>query len=497
MSLRVLLADESPSIKKAFDLALKDFAVTVQTVHQGTDVLALFNSFQPDICFLDVFLPKRNGYEACMDIKQNGQLQSPVILMWSNFMEVDQSKFTACGAEAKIEKPFETKTLREIVISHVPKVKGNRLSEFLEPEAQAPEPGPQNNSQASPDVASLKEAPLEAAENDDSGVALPDLPDIDSILDNASDDSDDHSDGADDEISPIDDFDPTGGSDMDSSPSDSNDDPFGSLDLQEDDDADDENDLENFQMEPLESFGPNDEQDSSDNTPSALDLKEVSDQVPPLDPLDSSAFGGDPVDSSNDSSTAHSSFGEEDDTDPSVSVAATEAEEPPPLDSDFSSEAPPLDHQSFSSNNGDADDTDPSVVTGAPPLPNEDSNRDFSGTDDEITDPSISIADNPIISPPPPPAFEAQNEIPPLPGSEESEPSPSEMHTDEAPSSNKVESDLDKQLSKEELKRLVMAQSKDIIESVVWEVVPELAKEMIKKEIERLTGELNPNEEAL
>jgi len=46
------------------------------------------------------------------------------------------------------------------------------------------------------------------------------------------------------------------------------------------------------------------------------------------------------------------------------------------------------------------------------------------------------------------------------------------------------------QLSKEELKRLILAQSKDIIESVVWDVVPELAKEMIQKEINRLTGEV-------
>ena len=48
---------------------------------------------------------------------------------------------------------------------------------------------------------------------------------------------------------------------------------------------------------------------------------------------------------------------------------------------------------------------------------------------------------------------------------------------------------LPPQLSKEELKRLILAQSKDIIESVVWDVVPELAKEMIQKEINRLTGE--------
>ena len=360
MSLRVLLADESPSIKKAFDLALKDFAVTVQTVHQGTDVLELFNSFKPDICFLDVLLPKKNGYEACTDIKQH-VASSPVVLMWSNFMEVDEGKFSSCGAVDRIEKPFETKTLRAIVLEHVPKTKQNKISEFLEPVGESEVPA--LNIKPPADLSDLDEAPP------------------------ALDDSE-------------------------------SDDPFSGLELSEEDD-----DLENFQMEPLENFEGQEEESFAEFSPPVDDSGPS--ETPPPPPPELQSF------SENDTDT----------TQPSIS------------------EMPPL--QNFNENDGDI--TEPSIVEVMPPA----ELQSFTD-DDEVTEPSILVAEEPIISPPDPPVLETPEK----------------------------KLDLNSELTKEELKRLVMAQSKDIIESVVWEVVPELAKEMIKKEIERLTGELNPHEES-
>ena len=238
MSLRVLLADESPSIKKAFDLALKDFAVTVQTVHQGTDVLELFKSFKPDICFLDVLLPKKNGYDACTDIKHDGHMQTPIVLMWSNFMEVDEAKFKNCGANAKLEKPFETKTLREIVISHVPKVKQNKISEFLEPIAQQnSKDQPPASQDADADVPALEST---AAISDNNGENLPDINDI---LDDGDREPQANSTSDDGDVDVLGEFDPTSINES-SPPPDDLEDMFGGLELQ-DSDTDDEGDIEN------------------------------------------------------------------------------------------------------------------------------------------------------------------------------------------------------------------------------------------------------------
>jgi CheY-like chemotaxis protein len=132
MALRVLLADESSTIKKVFQLALQDFAVEVRPVNVGVDVAPVARSFNPDIIFADVLLQKRSGYDVAAEIKQDEALkQIPVVLMWSGFMELDEDKFQACMANAQLEKPFDVAALRKLVNELVPRTKEQRLSQFL------------------------------------------------------------------------------------------------------------------------------------------------------------------------------------------------------------------------------------------------------------------------------------------------------------------------------------------------------------------------------
>lgn len=132
MALRVLLADESSTIKKVFQLALQDFGVEVRPVNVGVDVVAVAQTFKPDIIFADVLLQKRSGYDVAADIKQDASLNSvPVVLMWSGFMELDEDKFQACMANAQLEKPFDVSALRKLVTELVPRTQTQRLSQFL------------------------------------------------------------------------------------------------------------------------------------------------------------------------------------------------------------------------------------------------------------------------------------------------------------------------------------------------------------------------------
>lgn len=132
MALRVLLADESVTIKKVFQLALQDFAVEVNTVNVGLDVVQVALKTKPDIIFADVLLQKLNGYDVSRDVKANPQLANiPVVLIWSGFMELDEARFKSCGASAHLEKPFDTQILRKIVQGLVPKTNTQPLSEFL------------------------------------------------------------------------------------------------------------------------------------------------------------------------------------------------------------------------------------------------------------------------------------------------------------------------------------------------------------------------------
>jgi len=133
MALRVLLADESPTIKKVFQLALQDYAADVRSVNVGVDVSSVAQEFQPDVIFADVLLQKRNGYEVSAELKASNELkQVPIVLMWSQFMNFDESKFESCGADAKIEKPFDVNTLRGLVQKLVPKTQSQDLSQYLQ-----------------------------------------------------------------------------------------------------------------------------------------------------------------------------------------------------------------------------------------------------------------------------------------------------------------------------------------------------------------------------
>src|ERR1044072_4389696 len=132
MALRVLLADESSTIKKVFQLALQDFAVDVRPVNVVLDVVPVAQNFKPDIIFADVLLQKKSGYDVAAEIKGNPALNEiPVLLMWSGFVDLDEDKFQASHANAQLEKPFDVAALRKLVTDLVPRTQNQRLSQFL------------------------------------------------------------------------------------------------------------------------------------------------------------------------------------------------------------------------------------------------------------------------------------------------------------------------------------------------------------------------------
>lgn len=133
MALRVLLADESSTIKKVIQLSLQDFNVDVKSVTVGLDVLSVAKTFRPDVVLADVLLAKRSGYEVCHDLKNDAETsQIPVVLMWSGFMEIDEQKARLCGADRRLEKPFDASALRHIIQELVPRTQNNPASPFLQ-----------------------------------------------------------------------------------------------------------------------------------------------------------------------------------------------------------------------------------------------------------------------------------------------------------------------------------------------------------------------------
>lgn len=155
MALRVLLADESTTIKKVMQLALQDFAVEVKAVPIGLDVIPVTKTFKPDLIFVDVLLTKKSGYEVCAELKSDSGTQHlPVVLMWSSFMELDEQKFQSARADGRLEKPFDADSLRQLVETLVPRTQSQPVSSYL----QFP-PLPEFEDKATPPAPSMAAPP--------------------------------------------------------------------------------------------------------------------------------------------------------------------------------------------------------------------------------------------------------------------------------------------------------------------------------------------------
>ncbi len=132
MALRVLLADESSTIRKAIQMALAEYSVEVKSVQSGLDVLSVAHIFKPDIVLADVLLTKKNGYEVCAEIKKDPATRLiPVVLMWSSFLQIDHGQVSKVKANGTLEKPFDTDMLQDIVVKLVPKLSSFPLNGLL------------------------------------------------------------------------------------------------------------------------------------------------------------------------------------------------------------------------------------------------------------------------------------------------------------------------------------------------------------------------------
>ncbi len=118
MSHKLLLADDSITIRKVVEIifAKKDFALTV--VDNGIAALEKAREIHPDVILADVLMPGKTGYEVSAEIRRDPALKHvPVLLLTGAFEPFDENEAKACGADDFIAKPFESQQLIEKVKS--------------------------------------------------------------------------------------------------------------------------------------------------------------------------------------------------------------------------------------------------------------------------------------------------------------------------------------------------------------------------------------------
>lgn len=118
--LTVMVVDDSKTIRKTADTLLKKAGCQVITAEDGFDALSKIVDHKPDIIFVDIMMPRLDGYQACALIKNNKDFKStPVIMLSSKDGLFDKAKGRIVGSDQYLTKPFSKEELLGAIREHV------------------------------------------------------------------------------------------------------------------------------------------------------------------------------------------------------------------------------------------------------------------------------------------------------------------------------------------------------------------------------------------
>ncbi len=110
--LKVMVIDDSKTIRRTAETLLKKEGCDVVTATDGFEALAKIADHQPQIIFVDIMMPRLDGYQTCALIKNNQLFRStPVIMLSSKDGLFDKAKGRIVGSEQYLTKPFTREEL--------------------------------------------------------------------------------------------------------------------------------------------------------------------------------------------------------------------------------------------------------------------------------------------------------------------------------------------------------------------------------------------------
>ena len=105
--LKILVVDDSKTIRRTAETLLSKEGCQVFTAIDGFDALSKIADHQPDLIFVDIMMPRLDGYETCSLIKHNKVFKkTPVIMLSSKDGLFDRARGRIVGSEQYLTKPF-------------------------------------------------------------------------------------------------------------------------------------------------------------------------------------------------------------------------------------------------------------------------------------------------------------------------------------------------------------------------------------------------------
>ena len=113
---KVMVIDDSNTIRKSAEIFLMQSGCTVVLAEDGFDALSKIADHQPDIIFVDIMMPRLDGYQTCALIKKNSRFAStPVIMLSSKDGLFDRARGRMVGSDQYLTKPFTKDSLLQTV----------------------------------------------------------------------------------------------------------------------------------------------------------------------------------------------------------------------------------------------------------------------------------------------------------------------------------------------------------------------------------------------
>jgi twitching motility two-component system response regulator PilG len=116
---RVMVIDDSNTIRRSAEIFLKQAGCEVILAEDGFDALAKIADHRPDLIFVDIMMPRLDGYQTCSLIKKNTRFRdTPVIMLSSKDGLFDRARGRLVGSDEYLTKPFSKDALLAAVGRH-------------------------------------------------------------------------------------------------------------------------------------------------------------------------------------------------------------------------------------------------------------------------------------------------------------------------------------------------------------------------------------------
>lgn len=121
MAIKVMVIDDSSTIRKTTEAMLRRAGYEVLTAGDGFEAMSLITDHRPDIIFVDIMMPRLDGYQTCTLIKNNRYFRNtPVVMLSSKDSLFDRARGRIAGSEQHIHKPFTQEELFAAIEKYVP-----------------------------------------------------------------------------------------------------------------------------------------------------------------------------------------------------------------------------------------------------------------------------------------------------------------------------------------------------------------------------------------